>query len=57
MCQVINIAAGATSGMVVATASDDVYLGGDTASVTVTGTTGGNFENLVVDPTAAGYDH
>ena len=51
--QVINIAAGATSGMVVATASDDVYLGGDTASVTVTGTTGGNFENLVVDPTAA----
>jgi len=51
--QVINIAAGDTTGSVPVVASDDVYVGGDTASITVTSTTGGNFENLLVNPTAA----
>ncbi|MGC1507787.1 retention module-containing protein, partial [Ketobacter sp.] len=47
--QVINIVAGATSGTVDVIASDDVYAGGDTASATIVSTSGGNFENLVVD--------
>ncbi|MCP4042054.1 MAG: hypothetical protein GY731_08905, partial [Gammaproteobacteria bacterium] len=49
----INIAAGASSGTVVVNASDDAYLGGDTASVTISSSSGGNFESLSVDPTPA----
>ncbi|MCW1888817.1 hypothetical protein OK016_00015 [Vibrio chagasii] len=41
-----------TSGTTTVPASDDVYVGGDTASAT-TDATGGNFESLVKDPTAA----
>ncbi|MER0324206.1 immunoglobulin-like domain-containing protein [Vibrio vulnificus] len=41
------------SGSVTVTASDDVYVGGDSASVTITGATGGNFEVLVKDSTPA----
>ena len=51
--QSIAIAAGASSGTVDVIASDDVHVGGDSASATITGTSGGNFENLVVDSTAA----
>ncbi|WP_198043822.1 S-layer family protein, partial [Ketobacter nezhaii] len=51
--QVVSIAAGATSGTVDVVASDDVYAGGDTASATIASTSGGNFENLVVDDTPA----
>ncbi|MEZ9478147.1 immunoglobulin-like domain-containing protein, partial [Vibrio splendidus] len=49
----ITIADGATSGTTTVPASDDVYVGGDTASATITDATGGNFESLVKDPTAA----
>ena len=49
----ITIADGATSGATAVPASDDVYVGGDTASATITDATGGNFERLVKDPTAA----
>ena len=51
--QTITIAAGTSQGTVDITASDDVYLGGDSASATIASTTGGNFESLIVDPTAA----
>ncbi|WP_434704541.1 retention module-containing protein [Pseudomonas sp. Z1-12] len=45
---VINIAAGATTGTVaVDTPANDVYNNGSTVSTTITGATGGNFENLV----------
>ncbi|WP_139236109.1 immunoglobulin-like domain-containing protein, partial [Pseudomonas sp. NFACC24-1] len=45
---VINIAAGATTGTVaVETPANDVYNNGNTVSTTITGATGGNFENLV----------
>ena len=51
---VITIAAGATAGSVDVTAQgDDVYTDPSTESVTITGTSGGNFESLVIDPTAA----
>ncbi|MCD9118192.1 LapA family giant adhesin, partial [Pseudomonas bijieensis] len=45
---VINIAAGQTTGTVnVETPANDVYNNGSTVSTTITGATGGNFENLV----------
>ncbi|WP_413793513.1 retention module-containing protein [Pseudomonas sp. N4] len=45
---VITIAAGQTSGTVnVETPANDVYNNGSTVSTTITGATGGNFENLV----------
>ncbi|MFS2201436.1 retention module-containing protein, partial [Pseudomonas sp. Pseusp3] len=45
---VITIEAGKTSGsVVVETPANDVYVNGSTVSTTITGTTGGNFENLV----------
>ncbi|PMV82511.1 MULTISPECIES: retention module-containing protein [unclassified Pseudomonas] len=44
---VINIEAGKTTGSVtVDTADNDVYNNGSTVSTTITGTTGGNFEQL-----------
>jgi|GEM_PF-959838 len=49
----ITILDGATTGTVDVTASDDVYAGGDSASVTIASASGGNFENLAVDATAA----
>ncbi|MCW1888852.1 hypothetical protein OK016_00190 [Vibrio chagasii] len=49
----ITIADGATSGTTTVPASDDVYVGGDTASATITDAMGGNFESLRKDPTAA----
>ncbi|MGB3621733.1 MAG: retention module-containing protein, partial [Ketobacter sp.] len=51
--EVITIAAGDTSGTVDVVASDDAFIGGDSASVTITSTSGGNFDNLVVDATPA----
>ncbi|WP_458131187.1 LapA family giant adhesin [Pseudomonas sp. R3-41] len=51
---VINIAAGQTTGTVnVETPANDVYNNGSTVSTTITGTTGGNFENLVPSTTPA----
>ncbi|KJZ33047.1 immunoglobulin-like domain-containing protein, partial [Pseudomonas fluorescens] len=51
---VITIEAGQTSGSVnVPTAANDVYVNGSTVSTTITGTTGGNFENLVPNTTPA----
>ncbi|OOG12588.1 hypothetical protein BMS17_10940 [Pseudomonas sp. C9] len=51
---VINIAAGATSGSVTfAAPKDDVYKDAGQVEVTIKDTTGGNFENLVKDPSAA----
>ncbi|MBC2689665.1 retention module-containing protein, partial [Pseudomonas kielensis] len=51
---VIVIEAGKTSGTVlVDTPANDVYINGSTVSTTITGTTGGNFENLVPDTTPA----
>ncbi|RON68638.1 large adhesive protein [Pseudomonas fluorescens] len=48
----ITIAAGETVGTVnVPTAANDVYNNGSTVSTTITGTTGGNFENLVPNTT------
>ncbi|WP_033033474.1 retention module-containing protein, partial [Pseudomonas kilonensis] len=45
---VITIAAGQTTGTVnVETPANDVYNNGSTVSTTITGATGGNFENLV----------
>ena len=45
---VITIDAGQTTGtVVVGTPANDVYVNGSTVSTTITGTTGGNFENLV----------
>ncbi|RON98270.1 large adhesive protein [Pseudomonas moraviensis] len=50
----ITIAAGETFGTVnVPTAANDVYNNGSTVSTTITGATGGNFENLVPNPTPA----
>ncbi|WP_434626616.1 retention module-containing protein [Pseudomonas sp. Z1-29] len=51
---VITIAAGQTTGTVaVNTPANDVYNNGSTVSTTITGATGGNFENLVPSPTPA----
>ncbi|KAE9640186.1 retention module-containing protein, partial [Pseudomonas sp. PB103] len=50
----ITIGAGQTSGSVnVPTAANDVYNNGGTVSTTITGTSGGNFENLVPNTTPA----
>ncbi|WP_395593268.1 retention module-containing protein [Pseudomonas sp. B26140] len=50
----ITIGAGQTTGTVnVPTAANDVYNNGSTVSTTITGATGGNFENLVPNPTPA----
>ncbi|MBK5532282.1 type I secretion C-terminal target domain-containing protein [Pseudomonas sp. TH08] len=50
----ITIGAGQTSGSVnVPTAPNDVYNNGGTVSTTITGATGGNFENLVPNTTPA----
>ncbi|UVL99850.1 LapA family giant adhesin [Pseudomonas atacamensis] len=50
----ITIAAGETVGTVnVPTAANDVYKNGSTVSTTITGATGGNFENLVPNTTPA----
>ncbi|MGX1183099.1 surface adhesion protein [Pseudomonas sp. F-14 TE3623] len=50
----ITIDAGNTTGSVnVPTPANDVYNNGSTVSTTITGTTGGNFENLVPNPTPA----
>jgi surface adhesion protein len=51
---VISIEAGQTTGtVVVETAANDVYVNGSTVSTTITGATGGNFENLVLGTTPA----
>ncbi|MFL7966344.1 immunoglobulin-like domain-containing protein, partial [Pseudomonas kielensis] len=51
---VITIAAGQTTGTVnVETPANDVYNNGSTVSTTITGATGGNFENLVPSTTPA----
>uniref|UniRef100_UPI001BD1C917 retention module-containing protein n=1 Tax=Pseudomonas sp. dw_612 TaxID=2720080 RepID=UPI001BD1C917 len=50
----ITIGAGQTTGSVnVPTPANDVYNNGSTVSTTITGTTGGNFENLVPNPAPA----
>ncbi|MFJ2387235.1 retention module-containing protein [Pseudomonas koreensis] len=50
----ITIEAGQTTGSVnVPTAPNDVYNNGSTVSTTITGATGGNFENLVPNTTPA----
>ena len=51
--QTITILNGASSGTVNVTASDDVYANGGSASATITSATGGNFEQLDIDATAA----
>ncbi|KHL73064.1 hypothetical protein PpSQ1_17680, partial [Pseudomonas putida] len=52
--QTINIAAGKTSGsVIVAAPGEDVYIDAGDVSAKITGTSGGNFENLVVSNTAA----
>ncbi|MCW1888846.1 hypothetical protein OK016_00160 [Vibrio chagasii] len=53
----ITIADGATSGTTTVPASDDVYVGGDMASATITDATGGNFESLVKRPNSSNDDH
>ncbi|MHC8330001.1 retention module-containing protein [Pseudomonas sp. LB1P83] len=51
---VITIEAGKTTGSVIVdTASNDVYNNGSTVSTTITGTTGGNFEQLTPSTTPA----
>ena len=51
---VITIEAGKTSGTVIVdTPANDVYVNGSTVSTTITGATGGNFENLVPSTTPA----
>nr|WP_219859132.1 immunoglobulin-like domain-containing protein [Pseudomonas entomophila] len=51
---VITIAAGQTSGSVnVAAPGDDPYIDAGSVSTTITGATGGNFENLAVSGTPA----
>ena len=51
---VINIAAGTSSGTVsVAAPGDDVYVDAGSVSATIASSTGGNFESLVEDPSAA----
>ncbi|WP_298725654.1 retention module-containing protein, partial [uncultured Pseudomonas sp.] len=50
----ITIGAGQTTGTVdVQTPPNDVYNNGSSVSTTITGATGGNFENLVPNPTPA----
>ena len=50
----INIAAGASSGTVsVAAPSDDVYVDAGSVSTTITAASGGNFENLAINPAPA----
>ncbi|HVQ03423.1 MAG TPA: immunoglobulin-like domain-containing protein, partial [Burkholderiaceae bacterium] len=50
----IAIAAGASTGTVsVAAPNDDVLIDAGTVSATISGAVGGNFESLVVNPTAA----
>ncbi|MFJ4248982.1 immunoglobulin-like domain-containing protein [Pseudomonas sp. NPDC089741] len=50
----ITIGAGQTTGTVnVPTPANDVYNNGSTVTTTITGTSGGNFENLVPNPTPA----
>ncbi|WP_414867654.1 immunoglobulin-like domain-containing protein, partial [Pseudomonas donghuensis] len=52
--EVITIAAGQTEGSITLPApEDDVYIDAGEVSVTVTGTTGGDFEKLAVDNTPA----
>ncbi|OBT31423.1 immunoglobulin-like domain-containing protein, partial [Vibrio splendidus] len=51
--ETITIADGQTVGTVDVTANNDVYEGNDGASVSIDEATGGNFENLVEDSTAA----
>ncbi|MBS7598756.1 retention module-containing protein [Pseudomonas sp. RC2C2] len=52
--EVITIAAGQTEGSITVPApEDDVYIDAGEVSVTVTGTTGGDFEKVEVDPAAA----
>ncbi|MFJ2287313.1 immunoglobulin-like domain-containing protein [Pseudomonas iridis] len=54
---VINIAKGATTGTAtVAAPDDDVYKDAGKVDASITTTTGGNFENLVVDKTPAVTD-
>ncbi|AHZ70396.1 putative calcium-binding outer membrane-like protein [Pseudomonas mandelii JR-1] len=54
---VITIAAGATSGAVTVKApADDVYKDAGKVEATIKDATGGNFENLVKDPSAAVTD-
>ncbi|RZI21179.1 LapA family giant adhesin [Pseudomonas orientalis] len=51
---VITIKAGESTGTVVVdTPANDVYVNGSTVSTTITGATGGNFENLVLSTTPA----
>nr|WP_257154428.1 retention module-containing protein [Pseudomonas sp. ICMP 8385] len=51
---VITIKAGESVGTVVVdTPANDVYVNGSTVTTTITGTTGGNFENLVPNPAPA----
>ncbi|MDI3188027.1 immunoglobulin-like domain-containing protein, partial [Pseudomonas paracarnis] len=51
---VITIKAGESTGSVVVdTPANDVYNNGSTVSTTITGATGGNFENLVPNTTPA----
>jgi len=50
----ITIAAGASSGTVsVPAPADDVYVDAGSVAATISGASGGNFENLVIDPAAA----
>ncbi|TFF37808.1 retention module-containing protein, partial [Pseudomonas sp. RIT623] len=52
--QTVTIEAGKSSGSVdFQTPPNDVYNNGSTVSTTITGATGGNFENLVANPTPA----
>ncbi|WP_329626416.1 immunoglobulin-like domain-containing protein, partial [Pseudomonas syringae] len=54
---VINIAKGATTGTAtIAAPADDVYKDAGKVDASITKTTGGNFENLVVDKTPAVTD-
>ncbi|MFA2535928.1 immunoglobulin-like domain-containing protein, partial [Pseudomonas chlororaphis subsp. aurantiaca] len=51
---IITIEAGRTVGTVVVdTPANDVYNNGSTVSTSITGASGGNFENLVPNPTPA----
>ncbi|MFJ4372577.1 retention module-containing protein, partial [Pseudomonas japonica] len=51
--QTITIPVGATSGSVQFAAPNDVYTGAPSISTTITGISGGNFENLVANPAPA----
>ncbi|WP_313651539.1 retention module-containing protein, partial [Pseudomonas soli] len=52
--QTVTIEAGKSSGSVdFQTPANDVYNNGSTVSTTITGATGGNFENLVANPAPA----